>query len=141
MGEHELKQFKNDQNTDKLALAIYVDGIFQFLNMKGNHFSARPRGLPDHIPIFLRQKIFDNFTDKGACYAMILALMINNFVVEFSLISSSLKSIRVPALKKLITVIGAIFHQDAMSKKSYVMLNLPLASFDPNKVNRARKKK
>ena len=63
--EHELKQFKTDQNTDKLALAIYVDGIFQFLNMKGNHFSAGPRGLPDHIPIFLRQKIFDNFTDEG----------------------------------------------------------------------------
>ena len=63
--EDELKQYNKMQNLDKLAVAIYVDGIFQFLNMKGNHFSAGPRGLPEHIPIFLRQKIFDNFTDQG----------------------------------------------------------------------------
>ena len=63
--ENELQQYKQSANTDKLAIAIYVDGILHFLNMKANHFSAGPRGLPDHIPLFLRQKIFDDFTAQG----------------------------------------------------------------------------
>ncbi len=35
-------------------------------------------------------------------------------------------------MKKLITVIGAVLQTDKLTKKSYVVLKLPLATFDPN---------
>ena len=63
--ESELRKYLVEPNVDKLAVAIYVDGILNFLNMRANHFAAGPRGLPDHVPMFLRSKIFRDFTDDG----------------------------------------------------------------------------
>ena len=113
------------------AVAIYIEGIVNFLNMRANQLARGPRGLPDFIPMSLKTKIFSFFTDKGyvilfrllyyidyllfnkfcvfiifrrispeskdraVCYFLVLGLLINNYRLDFSVISNSLKSVKV----------------------------------------------
>ena len=48
----------------KQGIAIYMEGIVQFLNMRAQHFAIGPRGLPEMIPMSIRHKIFQFFTDE-----------------------------------------------------------------------------
>ena len=77
--------------------------------------------------------------DRAACYILVLALLLNNYVLDFSVISAAVKSVGVPQLKKLVNVIGGYFNIDNLTKRGYITLKLPLSNFDPNVVRRARK--
>ena len=41
-----------------------MEGIVQFLNMRAQQFEKGARGLPEMIPVFMRNKIFNFFTDE-----------------------------------------------------------------------------
>ena len=105
--------------------------------------------MPEIIPMSIREKIFRVFTDDGrispeskdrcVCYVLVLALIISPyFVLDLSVVTASIKSIGVPQIKKLITVIGAHLKTDA-DKRAYIELTKNMASYDPNKVIRRRK--
>lgn len=100
------KKHMETEDLDKLAIAMYMEGIIHFLNMRAKEFSKGPRGLPEFLPMGLRQKIFNVFTDeqrispeskdRAMCYILVLGLIINNFILDFSQITNSIKGIRVP---------------------------------------------
>ena len=121
---HTLRQNSEFGNEDMLAVAIYMEGIVQFLNLKSSKFQVGPKVLPNFVPYPLKNKIWDVFTDQGyvmfwkdyfswnyvfqffrrispeskdraACYVMILGLMINNYNLDFSLLSNTIKSVKV----------------------------------------------
>ena len=143
---------ENLRNSDyeKTGIALYMEGIVQFLNMRSQQFEKGPRGMPEIIPMSIRDKIFRVFTDDGrispeskdrsVCYVLVLALIISpyNFVLDLSIVTASIKGIGVPQIKKLITVIGAHLKTDA-DKRAYIELTKNMASYDPNKVIRRRK--
>ncbi len=88
------------------AIAMYMEGILQFLNMKANQFSKGPKALPEMLPMALRHKIFATFTDdqrispeskdRAVCYILVLALTCSKFVLDFSTVSTSIKAKKVP---------------------------------------------
>lgn len=59
-----LKKHVDEKVDEKLAIAIYIDGIVKFLNMRSSDFSKGPKFLPEFIPLGLRNKIFNVFTDE-----------------------------------------------------------------------------
>ena len=99
-GKH-LERLRRDRKS--LAVAVYMEAIVQFCNMRASWFSKGPRGMPQsHIPMIVKQKLFREFTtdqntispetrDKAMCYVIVLALLTNSFNVEFSEVSSSLR--------------------------------------------------
>ena len=66
---HTLRQNSEFGNEDMLAVAIYMEGIVQFLNLKSSKFQVGPKVLPSFVPYPLKNKIWDVFTDQG--YVMI----------------------------------------------------------------------
>ena len=60
------------------------------------------------------------------------------FVLDLSLVTGSIRAIKVPQIKKLITLIGAHLKTDA-DKRAYIELTKNMASYDPNKIVRRRK--
>ena len=62
---HTLHQNSEFGNEDMLAVAIYMEGIVQFLNLKSRQFQAGPKILPNYVPFTLKNKIWDVFTDQG----------------------------------------------------------------------------
>ena len=71
---------------------------------------------------------------------MILALKISNYSVELNTLMSSVRA-KVDHLKKLASVVGASIHADALTGYNHIVLRLPLATFDANRLNRPRQKK
>lgn len=142
------KHVKSGEDS-KLMSAMYMEAILKFLGLKSRDLSKGPRALPSFIPLGIRHKVFNTFTteqrttpegrDRGVCYALVLALIINNFSVDFSAVTSSIRCIRVDQLKKLIQVVGASVQSDTLTKKSFVTLRLPLTSFNPNKLFKKKK--
>ena len=62
---HTLRQNSEFGNEDMLAVAIYMEGIVQFLNLKSSKFQVGPKVLPNFVPYPLKNKIWDVFTDQG----------------------------------------------------------------------------
>ena len=56
--------YKCDEFSKNEGIAIYMEGIVQFLNMKSQQFAKGARGLPEMIPMSIRHKIFNFFTDE-----------------------------------------------------------------------------
>ena len=48
---------------------------------------------------------------------------------------------KVDHLKKLASVVGASIHADALTGYNHIVLRLPLATFDANRMNRPKQKK
>jgi len=124
-----------------LAVAIYMEGIIQFIGLNRRDFKKGPRGMSNFIPLELREKIFRVFTndqsnitptshDSAICYVIILALMISKYRIEFSDLTSSIR-VKSEQLKKLIKVTGARIFLDA-DKITRVQLKLPLEIYDPS---------
>jgi len=125
-----------------LATAIYMEAIVQFVNMGQAGFSKGPRGIRQaHIPLLIKQKVFREFTslqgtvspetrDKAMCHVIVLALIASSvFNADFSLISASLR-VKADQVKRLSRLVGATVQTDALTKRSFIVLKLPLASFD-----------
>merc|ERR1712156_630216 len=146
---HMLSHQLNKPDTEKLAIAMYMEGIVQFLAMRSQKFAQGAKALPELIPLSIRHKIFQVFTDeqrispeskdRSVCYILVLALIISPFyVLDLSIVTASIKATRVPQIKKLINVIGAHLRTDA-DKRAYIELTNKLSTFDPNKIVRKRK--
>ena len=129
-----------------LAIAIHMEAIIQFIGLQRRDFSKGPKGLPNFIPLDIREKVFRTFTndqnnvvpttkDSAICYVIVLALMINKYRIAFSDLTSSIR-VKADQLQKLIKLTGARIFTDA--NKTYVELKIPLETFDPTPF--ARKK-
>lgn len=124
-----------------LATAIYMESIVQFVNLRPAAFSQGPRGMKQsHIPLLVKQKLFRDFTslqgtvspesrDKAMCYVIVVALIVNSFQADFAELSSSLR-VKADQMKRLARLVGATVQTDALTKRSFIVLKLPLASFD-----------
>lgn len=95
-----------EENMEKIALALYMEGIIKFMNFKANELSKGPiRSLPDFLPNSIKHKIFQTFTDetrispeskdRSLCYILVLALIINEFTLDLSIVISSIKFLKV----------------------------------------------
>ena len=62
---HSLNQNTSFGNEDMLAVAIYMEGIVQFLNLRSSQFQIGPKVLPMFVPWALKNKIWETFTDQG----------------------------------------------------------------------------
>ena len=47
------------------AIAMYMEGVVQFLGLRANQFAKGIKALPEMLPMAIRQKIFNTFTDEG----------------------------------------------------------------------------
>ena len=61
---HMLSHQLNKPDTEKLAIAMYMEGIVQFLAMRSQKFAQGAKALPELIPLSIRHKIFQVFTDE-----------------------------------------------------------------------------
>jgi len=144
-----LRQNSDWASEDRVAVAIYMEGIVTFINLRSNQLVKGVKSLPDFLPLSIKNKIFESFTDdsrvtpeskdRATCYIMVLGLIINNYSLDFSIISNSLRFIKMQALKKLVNLIGAHWSVDPRTKRGMINLKLPLTDFDPNKISRRRK--
>ena len=137
--------------SNKLAVALYMEAIIHFIGLKTREFAKGPRGMQYFVPIELRQNVFRRFTneqqcvvpttrDCAICYVIVLALMINNYCLEFSDLTSSMR-VKADQLKKLIKVTGARLQTDVPTQKTFVVLKLPLDTFDPSIAAKKMKRK
>ena len=144
-----LKKEYKEFDSDNLAIAIYMEAIINFINMKAREVAKGPKAMQQFVPIELRQKVFRMFTDEqknivpatrdsAVCYVIVLALMAHKYCVEFSDLSSSIRG-KADQLKKLIRVTGARLITDVPTKTSCVVLKLPLDTYDPSVVVKGRK--
>ena len=142
------KEYK-EFDSDNLAIAIYMEAIINFINMKSREVAKGPKAMQQFVPIELRQKVFRIFTDEqknivpatrdsAVCYVIVLALMAHRNCVEFSDLSSSIRG-KADQLKKLIRVTGARIITDVPTKTTCVVLKLPLDTYDPSVVVKGRK--
>ena len=79
--------------------------------------------------------------DRAICHAIVLGLLVNNHAFEFNALANSAKKAS-DGLKKLVTVTGAHLATDPITGHGKVVLRLPLAMFDGNRMlGRIKKKK
>jgi len=137
-------------NSDTLGIALYMEGLLKLLQFRVKDMKSGPKALPLSIPAGLRSKIFTTFTDDSRltpelrdrciCYIIILALKISNYSVEMNTLMSSVR-VKADHLKKLASVVGASVHADALTGYNHIVLRLPLATFDANRLSRPKKNK
>merc|ERR1719350_899386 len=143
-----LNEYK-EIDSDNLAVAIYMEAILNFINMKAREVAKGPKAMQQFVPIELRQKVFRIFTDEqknivpatrdsAICYVIVLALMVNRYCVEFGDLSSSIRG-KADQLKNLIRVTGASILTDVPTKLTCVVLKLPLDTHGPSVVVKGRK--
>ena len=144
-------QEHKEEKSRKLAVAMYMEAIINFIGLKPREFGKGPRAMQYFVPIELRQKVFRLFTneqdcvvpttrDRAICYVIVLALINNNYCIEFSDLTSSIR-VKADQLKKLVKVTGARFQTDMPTQKIYVVLKLPLDMFDPSTAVKKMKKR
>jgi len=125
-----------------LAASIYIEGILQFLNLRAQAFAMGTKGMDrvTFVPMIVKRKLFHEFTslqgtvsadsrDKAMCHIIVLALLVNKFQVDFSEITSTFK-VKADQIKRLSRLAGASVTTDSLTKTSFIVLKLPLASFD-----------
>ena len=137
--------------SNKLAVALYMEAIIHFIGLKPREFAKGARGMQYFVPIELRQKVFRRFTneqdcvvpttrDCAICYVIVLGLMLNKYCLEFSDLTSSIR-VKADQLKKLVKVTGARLQTDIPTQKTFVVLKLPLDTFDPSIAVKKMKRK
>ena len=58
-----LRKQLRSADEQKLGVAIYMEAIVKFLNMRAKDFSQGPRALPPYVPMGLKSKVFTAFTE------------------------------------------------------------------------------
>ncbi|XP_040583261.1 DNA-directed RNA polymerase I subunit RPA49 [Lepeophtheirus salmonis] len=146
------KQEKNGLGkASTLGIILYIQGALCFADLKDNYFRNGPiQSLPNYLPDFVRKNIYTQFVDDGKltpmsrdkalCHAIVLALLSSDYRIEFKDLVSSVH-VKVPKLKMLISCTGATCLVDTVTGSSEVVLKLPLASFDANKIVKKRRSK
>jgi len=132
-----------------LGAAIYIEAILQFLNLRSAQFSKGASMMQSFIPHIVKEKMFQEFTsvqgtmspevkDKAMCHIIVLSLIVNKFQVDFSELSSSFHQTKAEMIKRLARLCGATISTDSLTKTSFIVLKLPLASFDVNAFTKKR---
>ena len=152
-----------------VGLLLFFEGCVRFSRLRAPDLRKGVRALQPFIPIFVRQKILDLFSelsgsdrvvspelaDKAKCYIIVLALLLQGLSVEVSQLTEAL-FVRPDHLRKLVSVVGARMEGDSNGQVTKctmqthnnqntfqgqkIMLRLPLASFTMEMM-RSRKKK
>ena len=50
---------------DRVAVAVYMEGIVTFINLRSNQLVKGVKSLPDFLPLSIKNKIFETFTDDS----------------------------------------------------------------------------
>jgi len=129
---------------DKPAIVLYMEGIIKFTKLRPGDRNKGPISLQKFVPLSIGKKIFDNFgsgekknlvtpelQDKAICYVIVLGLLASNLQMETILLTESL-FVRADHLKKLVAMVGAHMVADNQKMTQYILLKLPLATFDIN---------
>jgi len=136
-----------------VGLLLFFEGCVRFSRLRAPDLRKGVRALQPFLPIFVRQKILDLFSelsgsdrvvspelaDKAKCYIIVLALLLQGLSVEVSQLTEAL-FVRPDHLRKLVSVVGARMEGDSNGQGQKIMLRLPLASFTMEMM-RSRKKK
>jgi len=153
IGAHFLKKLLNGGDLKKGGLVLYLDALAKFFRLKPVDLSKGFKCLPHHIPHSLKKKVFDNFSigefqkrmmtpelkDKIICHAIVLALIINDFKIEVSLITDSIRIVK--NLENLVNITGAHVVNNARTGKQEIILKKPLAHFEISKSMNFKNKK
>ena len=60
-----LRQNSDFASEDRVAVAVYMEGIVTFINLRSNQLSKGVKCLPDFLPLSIKNKIFETFTDDS----------------------------------------------------------------------------
>jgi len=127
----------------KPGIALYMEGIIKFTKLRLGDMKKGEKSLPSYLPLAVRKKIFSLFSqtsgannrvvtpelkDRAVCHVMVLSLMLSNWKLDASLLSESIR-VRPDHLKKLVSMVGAHLVSDSVTQSQFIVLKLPLASF------------
>jgi len=153
IGAYCMKKLLNGGDVEKNgALVLYLETIVKFSRMKPIDLSKGYRCLPNFIPQSLKKKVFENFSvgefqkriitpelkDKAVCHAIVLALLINDFKIEVSLLTDSMRIFK--NLENLVNITGAHVVNNSRTGKQEIILKRPLAHFEISKSRNFKKK-
>jgi len=143
----------NHKDLGHVGLVLFFEGCVRFSRLRPADLRKGVRALQPFLPIFVRQKILDLFSevsgsdrvvspelgDKAKCYIIVLALLLQGLSVEVAQLTEAL-FVRPDHLRKLVSVVGARMDGDAHGQGQKIVLRLPLTSFSMEMM-RSRKKK
>jgi len=153
IGVHFLKKLLNQEELDsKAALALYMDATVKFTRLRPADLAKGNHALPKHIPAVIKKKLFDSFSsgsatnkiitpvlkDKAICYTIVMALMLNKFSFDVSLLTESVR-VDNKNLKKLVMLTGANLETDPSIGTQKIILRKTLATYDVNYSAKKRK--
>eukprot|EP00088_Acartia_fossae_P005645 TRINITY_DN1254_c0_g1_i10.p1 TRINITY_DN1254_c0_g1~~TRINITY_DN1254_c0_g1_i10.p1 ORF type:complete len:412 (-),score=76.42 TRINITY_DN1254_c0_g1_i10:72-1307(-) len=153
IGGYFLKQLISKESADtSCALVLYLDTLVKFIRLKPFDLAKGFKCLPDHLPVSLKRKVFDNFSsglpqrkiitpelkDKAICHVIILSLMINGCKTDVKLLTESIR-VEPRNMKKLVAITGAHLESDPELGQQRIILRKNLASFDLSYISRKRK--
>jgi len=137
------------------AITLYLEGIVKFSRLRQGEMRKGEKSLQQFLPLNIKKKIFSYFsinngtsnrivtpelTDRAICHVIVLALLANNFKLDTSLLTESIR-VRPDHLKKLVAMVGAHLNNDSVSQSQFIVLKLPLANFNVNYVGKKKKGK
>ena len=136
------------------AIALYLEGIIKFSRLRQGEMRKGEKSLQQYLPLNIKKKIFSHFsinngtsnrivtpelTDRAICHVIVLALLANNYRLDTSLLTESMR-VRPDHLKKLIAMVGAHISNDSANQSQFIVLRIPLANFNVNYVGMKKKK-
>ena len=129
----------NHKDLAHVGLVLFFEGCVRFSRLRPADLRKGVRALQPFLPIFVRQKILDLFSevsgsdrvvspelgDKAKCYIIVLALLLQGLSVEVAQLTEAL-FVRPDHLRKLVSVVGARMDGDAHGQvlKTYVLREL-----------------
>eukprot|EP00092_Neocalanus_flemingeri_P002032 GFUD01002169.1.p1 GENE.GFUD01002169.1~~GFUD01002169.1.p1 ORF type:complete len:409 (-),score=108.62 GFUD01002169.1:45-1271(-) len=137
------------------AIALYLEGIIKLSRMRQGEMKKGERNLQKFLPLSIKKKILSNFslctgtsnrivtpelTDKTICHVIVLGLLANNYKLDTSLLTESVR-VRPDHMKKLVAMVGAHLSNDSVNQTQHIVLKLPLANFNVNYVGKKKNKK
>jgi len=138
---------------NRVAIILYMEGIIMFSKLRQGEMRKGEKSLQAFLPLNIKKKIFSHFSinngtsnrivtpelkDRAVCYVIVLALLANNFKLDSSLLTESMR-VRPDHLKKLVAMVGAHITNDSTNQSQHIVLRLPLASFNVNYVGKKKK--
>ena len=137
---------------NKVALSLYLEGIIKFSKLRIGEMKKGEKSLQRNLPLSIKKKIFNLFSqssggnnrvvtpelkDRAICHVIVLCLMVNSFKLDASLLTESIR-VRPDHLKKLVSMVGAHLVSDSVTQSQFIVLKLPLASFQMNYVGKKK---
>jgi len=138
---------------NRAAITLYMEGIIMFSRLRQGEMRKGEKSLQQFLPLNIKKKIFSHFSisngtsnrivtpelkDRAVCYVIVLALLANNFKLDSSLLTESMR-VRPDHLKKLVSMVGAHLTNDSANQSQHIVLRLPLATFNINYVGKKKK--